>query len=74
MGRLCLLPSARPECSRTPGGELSLPFLTRDCGSFRTKEKKKTQPLVSVQEVTGLDVAVEAHLGLVDAWAPRWIL
>lgn len=23
-----------------PGEELSLPFLTRDCGSFRTKKKK----------------------------------
>ena len=73
VGGLCLPPSTRPVCSRTPAGSCpSLPY--PGLWQFQDKGKEVNAAPGLCPGGDGLGVAVKAHLGLVGAWAPRWIL
>lgn len=61
-------------CAAGPRRGAVPPFPYPGLWQFQDKEKEVNQPMATVQEAVGLDVAVKAHLGLVGAWAPRWIL
>lgn len=58
-----VLGAARPVCSRTPARSCPSSFPYPGLWQFQDKEKEVNQPMATVQEAVGLDVAVRSPPG-----------